>query len=91
MVTHPLTHHISPEIHGSVTVASQGQIVIPAKLRKQLGIKPGDSLIVFTKHNSIIGLIREQDAGSMITLFESHLKQAQASVKQLKKITKKKS
>lgn len=90
MVASPLIHQMSPEIHGSVTVASQGQIVIPAKLRKQLGIKPGDSLIVFTKHHSMIGLIREQDAGSMITMYESHLKQAQASVNKLKKMTKKK-
>lgn len=77
------------EIHGSVTVASQGQIVIPAKLRKELNIKPGDSLIVFTKHGSIIGLIRQQDAGHMIDIYESYHHSHEQAIKKLKKVTKK--
>ncbi|MBU0964506.1 AbrB/MazE/SpoVT family DNA-binding domain-containing protein [Patescibacteria group bacterium] len=77
-------------IHGSVTVASQGQIVIPAKLRRKLNIKPGDSLIVFTKHSRIIGLIREQDASEMIKMYEAHVRAGQQNLTKLKKIAKKK-
>jgi AbrB family looped-hinge helix DNA binding protein len=32
--------------HGSATVGERGQIVLPAELRKEFGIKPGDKLIV---------------------------------------------
>lgn len=32
--------------HGSTTVGERGQIVLPAELRKEFGIKPGDKLIV---------------------------------------------
>lgn len=33
-------------LYGSVTVGERGQIVIPADAREQLGISPGDKLIV---------------------------------------------
>ena len=33
--------------YGSVTVGERGQVVIPAEVRNDLGIKPGDKLIVF--------------------------------------------
>ena len=32
---------------GSVTVGERGQVVIPAEVRKALGIEPGDRLLVF--------------------------------------------
>lgn len=32
--------------YGSVTVGERGQIVIPAEAREELGIKPGDKLLV---------------------------------------------
>ena len=34
-------------VYGSVTVGERGQLVIPAQLRKELGIKSGDQLMVF--------------------------------------------
>ncbi len=73
------------DIHGSVTVASQGQIVIPAKLRRKLNIQPGDSLVVFTKHSTIIGLAREQDVSKMLNLYESHIRAGEQNLKKLKK------
>lgn len=33
--------------YGSVTVGDRGQVVIPAALRRQLGVHPGDRLLVF--------------------------------------------
>jgi len=35
--------------YGSATVGTKGQIVIPAKLRKDSNIKPGDTLIFIGK------------------------------------------
>ncbi|HEY3268617.1 MAG TPA: AbrB/MazE/SpoVT family DNA-binding domain-containing protein [Armatimonadota bacterium] len=33
--------------YGSVTVGERGQVVIPADVRKAVGIEPGDRLLVF--------------------------------------------
>jgi len=34
-----------------VTVGERGQVVVPSKARKDLGIKPGDKLLVIKSHN----------------------------------------
>ena len=34
--------------YGTVTVGDRGQVVIPIKARKELGIQPGDILFVIT-------------------------------------------
>jgi AbrB family looped-hinge helix DNA binding protein len=38
-----------PKFAGSVTVGERGQIVIPADVRSQLLIGPGDKVLVFTR------------------------------------------
>lgn len=42
--------------YGSVTVGERGQVVIPAEARNELGIKPGDKLLVM-KHPFHKGLV----------------------------------
>lgn len=37
----------------TVTVSKKYQIVIPQRLRKQAGIKPGDKMVAITKHGII--------------------------------------
>jgi len=37
----------------SVTVSSKYQVIIPEKVRKAAGIKPGDRMAVIVKHNII--------------------------------------
>jgi AbrB family looped-hinge helix DNA binding protein len=37
----------------TVTVSKKYQIVIPQKIRKQSGIKPGDKMVAITKHGII--------------------------------------
>jgi AbrB family looped-hinge helix DNA binding protein len=37
----------------TVTVSKKYQIVIPEKLRKQAGIKPGDKMVALSKHGII--------------------------------------
>jgi AbrB family looped-hinge helix DNA binding protein len=37
----------------TVTVSKKYQIVIPKKIRKQSGIKPGDKMVAITKHGII--------------------------------------
>ncbi|MCC6685546.1 MAG: AbrB/MazE/SpoVT family DNA-binding domain-containing protein [Fimbriimonadaceae bacterium] len=38
--------NISELFYGSVTVGERGQVVIPAEARTEMGIKPGDKLLV---------------------------------------------
>ena len=49
--------------YGTATIGERGQLVIPSGLRKALGIKPGDQLMVFAKLDKrIIHLMPEKDA-----------------------------
>ncbi|MGN0076287.1 MAG: AbrB/MazE/SpoVT family DNA-binding domain-containing protein [Parafannyhessea sp.] len=61
-----------------LTVSSKGQVVLPAKLRKNLSIKSGDHLAVYTAGDVImlkkIEMPKEED-------FKSHLDEAQAWAK----------
>ncbi|MFH1597887.1 MAG: AbrB/MazE/SpoVT family DNA-binding domain-containing protein [Patescibacteria group bacterium] len=77
-----------PEIHGSVKVGSQGQVVIPVSLRKKLGINTGDSLIVFSRIPQIISMIPESEAAWMISMFEQFKKEGQKAVNKIKKLAK---
>ena len=48
--------------YGAATVGERGQLVIPSGLRKALGIKPGDQLMVFAKLDKrVISLMPEKD------------------------------
>ena len=37
----------------SVTVSSKYQVIIPERVRREAGIKPGDRMAVIVKHNII--------------------------------------
>ena len=48
--------------YGAATVGERGQLVIPSALRKALGIKPGDQLMIFAKlDKKLISLMPEKD------------------------------
>jgi AbrB family looped-hinge helix DNA binding protein len=49
------------KMHGSVTVGSKWQIVIPSDVRKLLGIESGDTLFAISKHNKAIAFIKTED------------------------------
>jgi AbrB family looped-hinge helix DNA binding protein len=38
--------HFEDAFYGSATVGDRGQIVIPAEARQELGINPGDKLLI---------------------------------------------
>jgi AbrB family looped-hinge helix DNA binding protein len=49
----------APRIYGTVKVGDRGQVVIPSKARKDLGIKPGDILLVMTgKNKRGLGMVK---------------------------------
>lgn len=37
--------------HGAMTVGDRGQVVIPAEVRRVVGLSPGDKLLVFCHPN----------------------------------------
>ncbi|MCX5712734.1 MAG: AbrB/MazE/SpoVT family DNA-binding domain-containing protein [Candidatus Omnitrophica bacterium] len=50
------------KVYGTATVGERGQLVIPASLRKDLGIKAGESLMIFAKiDRKMISMMREKD------------------------------
>jgi AbrB family looped-hinge helix DNA binding protein len=71
-----------PEFYGAVVVGERGQIVIPAKARRDMGIAPGDKLLVLrgpqgnmlmaTKSDSLLKMLGE--AMKTMSKFEETLK-----------------
>ncbi len=50
------------KVYGSVTVGERGQLVIPAELRRALGIKSGDQLMVCANvEKRIVSLMPSRD------------------------------
>ena len=56
--------HIGPDgrgFFGTVTVGQRGQVAVPARARKHLGLEPGDQLVVLTDPS---GLVRPAPGGA---------------------------
>jgi len=65
---------ILPQLCGTVTVGTKGQVVLPKEVREKLGIKPKDQLLVFLKEGHAIGLIPAQDAKMLLEHLEEEMK-----------------
>ncbi|MCX5714604.1 MAG: AbrB/MazE/SpoVT family DNA-binding domain-containing protein [Candidatus Omnitrophica bacterium] len=67
--------------YGSVTIGERGQLVIPATLRKALGIKPGDQLMVFAKlDKKIISLMHARDFSQFLDKAEKLISKLEARI-----------
>jgi AbrB family looped-hinge helix DNA binding protein len=42
------------KLHTRVTLGEQGRIVVPAEMRRALGLRPGDQLVVRTEDNRLL-------------------------------------
>lgn len=65
--------------YGSVTVGERGQIVIPSEARADLGIRPGDKLLVIRsplKHGLMVSKI--EDMADMVEMMKEQLQAAVA-------------
>lgn len=67
--------------YGSVTVGERGQIVIPAEARQELGVDPGDKLLVM-KHPHYKGLMvfKIESVREFLDEFSKGLEQMEATV-----------
>lgn len=67
--------------YGSITVGERGQIVIPANLRKEFNIKPGDQLMVFAKPDKkIITIITARELSSLLERAEKVIAKLETKV-----------
>ena len=55
------------EFYGSATVGERGQVVLPAKLRKEFDINQGDKLLVIgNKHMNGVLLVKAEVLGQIL-------------------------
>ena len=59
------------KMHGSVTVGTKGQIVIPKDVRDMLDITEWDTLMTMTKYGKFVGFIKAEDMSAFIDLLKS--------------------
>lgn len=59
------------KMHGSVTVGTKGQIVIPKDVRDMLEIGEGDTLMTMTKYGRFVGFIKAEDMQDFINLLKA--------------------
>ena len=63
--------HAGVKMHGSVTVGTKGQIVIPKDVRDMLEIGEWDTLMTMTKYWKFVGFIKAEDMEEFIELLKS--------------------
>jgi len=75
-----------PKFYGSATVSDKGQIVLPAKLRKEFKIKTGDQMLVggVEKMGSIF-LVKAEDLTSVLDMMNAQMQEINKQIKAIKK------
>ncbi|MFA6080385.1 MAG: AbrB/MazE/SpoVT family DNA-binding domain-containing protein [Candidatus Gracilibacteria bacterium] len=61
------------KMYTTVTVGTKGQVVIPQEVRERLNIRPGDSLMVVTKHGKAIGMIKTDDMAEFMAYMQNEI------------------
>ncbi len=54
------------KLYGSTVVGTRGQVVVPAQARKDLGIRPGDRLIVIGKAGKALGFVKAEQLAEIL-------------------------
>lgn len=77
------------KFYGSTTVGRHGQIVIPAEVRRALGIDFGSKLLVFVPvNNQMLGLLKAEALQQLVNLVTTHLGEIDRSSKQFSQTQK---
>jgi AbrB family looped-hinge helix DNA binding protein len=58
-------HKGEMQFYGTGTIGEKGQVVIPAKAREKLGIKPGDDFIFFG-HGPVIHIVQANKINNIL-------------------------
>jgi AbrB family looped-hinge helix DNA binding protein len=71
-----------PTFYGSTTVGERGQIVLPARLRKDLEINKGDKLLVMIDHHrSRITLVSPETMSKFLDMISKNINQMKSKIK----------
>jgi len=71
------------KFYGSTTVGERGQIVLPAKLRKDFKINKGDKLLVIVDpHVSRITLVDPDNMSKFLDMMSENINQIKSKIKQ---------
>lgn len=65
---------LTVKMHGKVSVWPKSQIVIPKEVRELLDIKPGDDLMIISKWNMAIGMIKSDDVPKFLQYIHAEMK-----------------
>jgi len=60
---------LKTKLHGTTVVGTKGQVVIPASARRELHIKPGDSLVVVSRFGKFLGMLKTDELGAVVNSF----------------------
>lgn len=52
-----------------LTVGAQGRVVIPAQIRRELGIEPGDTIVAFVEDGRLVLQTRDQVERDLHAMF----------------------
>lgn len=77
-----------PRFYGKATIGSKGQIVIPAEVRKEMNLNPGDSVIIFSAPNDMqrsMLIVAEDEFNKLLKSLEEHLMSVREFTKKSKK------
>ena len=53
--------------YGTATVGDKGQLVIPVEARKDMGIAPGDKILIFGSAQDVLALIKADSLSRMMS------------------------
>lgn len=67
-------HTFEMKIYGKVTVWPKSQIVIPKEVRTLIDIKPGDDLMIVSKWNMAIAMVKSDDIQKFLQYMNSEIK-----------------
>ena len=66
--------HNDHKFDGGVTsVGERGQVVIPAEIREKFKLKKGEKLLVFSKSDKFIGLVRADQMSQFLKKILYHI------------------
>lgn len=65
---------LTVKMHGKVSVWPKSQVVIPKDVRELLDIKPGDDLMIISKWDMAIGLIKSDDIQKFLAYIHAEMK-----------------
>lgn len=69
------------KLMGVVTVGPKGQVVVPAEVREQMGIKPGDKLVaLFVPSKSSVAFVTEHHMQHLIDRMDGYVSEVRSAL-----------